>query len=57
MDNPFHFGRAMGTDELVDRKAEVEEILSTIRSRGRLFLIGPRRFGPGSSWKPMGRSR
>ncbi len=45
MDNPFHFGRALDADELVDRKAEVEEILSTIRSRGRLFLIGPRRFG------------
>jgi predicted AAA+ superfamily ATPase len=43
--NPFEYGRELGLDELVDRRDEMAAIEATIRNRGRLFLIGPRRFG------------
>ena len=43
--NPFEYGRELNRDELVDRGRELEEIAATIRNRGKLFLIGPRRFG------------
>lgn len=43
--NPFEFGRELGADELVDREAELELVRRSILSRGRLFFIGPRRFG------------
>ncbi|HEV3052211.1 MAG TPA: AAA family ATPase [Longimicrobium sp.] len=43
--NPFEYGRELGLDELVDRRAEMAEIDAAIRNRGKLFLIGPRRFG------------
>jgi AAA+ ATPase superfamily predicted ATPase len=43
--NPFEYGRELALDELVDRREEMAEIHNTIRNRGKLFLIGPRRFG------------
>jgi len=43
MDNPFEFGRELGTDELVDRQDEVAAVMDTIRQGAKLFLIGPRR--------------
>jgi uncharacterized protein len=43
--NPFEYGRELSRGELVDREEELEEIAATIRNRGKLFLIGPRRFG------------
>jgi uncharacterized protein len=43
--NPFEFGRELGLGELVDREEELDAVLATMRSKGRLFLIGPRRFG------------
>lgn len=43
--NPFEYGRELGLDELVDRRDEMAEIDAAIRNRGKLFLIGPRRFG------------
>ncbi len=43
--NPFEYGRELGRDELVDRQEELSLIDAVIRNRGRLFLIGPRRFG------------
>lgn len=43
--NPFEFGRELGSSELVDRRDEMAVIMSTIQNRGKLFLIGPRRFG------------
>ena len=45
MKNPFEYGRELGTDELVDRQAEILAVTQTIRQGGKLFLIGPRRFG------------
>lgn len=43
--NPFEYGRELGLDELVDRREEMAAIEAAIRNRGKLFLIGPRRFG------------
>lgn len=43
--NPFPYGRELAADELVDREAELEAIDETARNRGKLFLIGPRRYG------------
>ncbi|HEX4948261.1 MAG TPA: ATP-binding protein, partial [Blastocatellia bacterium] len=45
MKNPFQYGRELGVDELVDRETEVAEVVSTIQEGGKLFLIGPRRYG------------
>jgi uncharacterized protein len=45
MKNPFEFGRELGTEELVDREEEIQAVKNTIIQGGKLFLIGPRRFG------------
>ena len=45
MRNPFEYGRELGTAELVDREDEVRVVCDTIQQGGKLFLIGPRRFG------------
>lgn len=45
MKNPFEFGRELGSTELVDREDEVDTVVRTMEEGGRLFLIGPRRFG------------
>lgn len=45
MKNPFQYGRELGVDELVDRETEVAEVVNTIQEGGKLFLIGPRRYG------------
>lgn len=51
MENPFQFGRELGADELVDRQEEIAEVIATLRKGGKLFLIGPRRFGKTSILK------
>lgn len=43
--NPFQYGRELDLWELVDRDMELAEMAATIRNRGKLFLVGPRRFG------------
>jgi uncharacterized protein len=43
--NPFEFGRELAPDELVDRDAELVAIARAVANRGKLFFIGPRRFG------------
>ena len=43
--NPFEFGRELAAGELVDREAELEVVRRSILNRGRLFFIGPRRYG------------
>ncbi|MEM6647261.1 MAG: ATP-binding protein, partial [Bacteroidota bacterium] len=45
MTSPFEYGRELSAAELVDRHDEVEQVIETIQNGGRLFLIGPRRFG------------
>ena len=51
MNNPFEFGRELGTEELVDRDDEVAAVAQTIRQGSKLFLVGPRRFGKTSILK------
>ena len=51
MNNPFEFGRELGVDEIVDRDAEVTEVVQTIHQGGKLFMIGPRRYGKTSILK------
>jgi hypothetical protein len=41
MDNPFEFGRELGTNELVDRQDDVAAVIETIRRGAKLFIIGP----------------
>lgn len=43
--NPFEFGRELGPDELVDREPELAAIERVAARRGKLFFIGPRRYG------------
>lgn len=45
MHNPFEYGRELELGELIDREAELAEVQATLVSGGKLFLIGPRRFG------------
>src|SRR5437868_2362610 len=45
MKNPFQYGRELGTQSLVNRQKEVAQVVSTISEGGKLFLIGPRRYG------------
>ena len=51
MKNPFEFGRELGSDELVNRTEELETVRRVIESGGKLFVIGPRRFGKTSILK------
>jgi uncharacterized protein len=51
LNNPFQFGRELGFDSLVDRAEELAAVEQTIREGGKLFLIGPRRFGKTSILK------
>jgi hypothetical protein len=54
MDNPFQFGRELGADELVDRDAEIADVIRALRKGEKLFLIGPRRYGKTSILKAAG---
>lgn len=51
MQNPFEFGRELGSEELVNRTEELETVRDTIQFGGKLFVIGPRRFGKTSLLK------
>ena len=51
MENPFEFGRELGISELVNRNDELEQVRQTIQTGGKLFVIGPRRFGKTSLLK------
>lgn len=43
--NPFEYGRELNPEELVDRQDEVAAVVDALGRPGKLFLIGPRRFG------------
>lgn len=45
MNNPFQYGRVLSSHELVDRTDELQTIRETIQNSGKLFVVGPRRFG------------
>jgi hypothetical protein len=51
MINPFQFGRELGANELVDREDEIAQVVGTIREGGKLFIVGPRRYGKTSILK------
>lgn len=54
MKNPFEFGRELGARELVDRLDEIAAVMRTLREGGKLFLVGPRRYGKTSILKTAG---
>jgi hypothetical protein len=43
--NPFQFGRELAAVELVDRETEVAAVVEAMAQGGKLFLVGPRRYG------------
>lgn len=43
--NPFEFGRELSREELIDRTDELARVERALSGGGKLFLIGPRRFG------------
>ncbi len=45
MKNPFEFGRELDSQELVNRHDEIRVVRNSIETGGKLFIIGPRRFG------------
>lgn len=45
MRNPFQYGRELDAESLVDREKVIAEVTDTITEGGKLFLIGPRRYG------------
>ncbi len=49
--NPFEYGSGLRTETLVDREKEVAEVINTITEGGKLFLMGPRRYGKTSILK------
>ncbi|GAC1477569.1 MAG: ATP-binding protein [Gemmatimonadaceae bacterium] len=51
--NPFQFGRELDDAELVDRVEEMALVERVIANRGKLFLIGPRRYGKTSILKAV----
>jgi uncharacterized protein len=43
--NPFEFGGELKASSLIDREQELDLVVRTLESGGKLFLIGPRRYG------------
>ncbi len=45
MDNPFTVERAVRGAQLINRAQELAKVTTALRRAGKLFVIGPRRFG------------
>ena len=45
MRNPFQYGAELKPSQIVNRKQELRDVQRAIVGHGRLFLLGPRRFG------------
>jgi uncharacterized protein len=45
MYNPFQYGAELKLSQIVNRKQELRDVRRAMVSKGRLFLLGPRRFG------------
>jgi AAA+ ATPase superfamily predicted ATPase len=43
--NPFEFGGEVKASSLIDREQELDLVIRTIEDGGKLFVIGPRRYG------------
>jgi uncharacterized protein len=45
MRNPFQYGAELKPSQIENRKQELRDVQRAILEHGRLFLLGPRRFG------------
>lgn len=45
MNNPFSIEFAVAPHQLIDRQAEVAQVQQALTKAGKLFMIGPRRYG------------
>jgi uncharacterized protein len=45
MRNPFQYGAELKPSQILNRKQELRDVQRAILEHGRLFLLGPRRFG------------
>jgi uncharacterized protein len=45
MHNPFQYGAELKPSQIVNRREELRDVQRAILDHGRLFLLGPRRFG------------
>jgi hypothetical protein len=45
MRNPFQYGAELRSGQIVNRKQELRDVERAILEQGRLFLLGPRRYG------------
>jgi hypothetical protein len=45
MHNPFQYGAELKPSQIVNRRQELRDVQRAILDHGRLFLLGPRRFG------------
>jgi hypothetical protein len=45
MRNPFQYGAELKSAQIVNRKPELRDVERAILEHGRLFLLGPRRYG------------
>jgi uncharacterized protein len=45
MDNPFSIEFAVAPHQLIDRQTEVVQVQNALTKAGKLFMIGPRRYG------------
>ena len=45
MRNPFQYGAELRPSQIVNRKDEIRDVTRAILKQGRVFLLGPRRFG------------
>jgi type II secretory pathway predicted ATPase ExeA len=45
MYNPFQYGAELKPSQIVNRKQELRDVRRALVNKGRLFLLGPRRFG------------
>lgn len=45
MRNPFQYGAELKPSQIVNRKNEIRDVTRAILEQGRVFLLGPRRFG------------
>jgi AAA+ ATPase superfamily predicted ATPase len=43
--NPFQYGAELKPAQVVNRKQEIRDVTRAITEHGRVFLLGPRRFG------------
>ncbi len=57
MKNPFEYGRILDSRELVNRQEELKAVDAVIEASGKMFLIGPRRFGKTSLLKVAAEKR